>query len=179
MLFRTISTLLPAVKEATLSALDVQIKGSTNYRKSKSHKTATLDAAAILLVRNHEVVSVISQTLSKPSRSTGRESGVSIIALTANNNIGETSTHYGGSSGDDNGSPRKYRATRNPDREGRSKYLDCQIGSAFTISIPILKTPMGFSQELCRKSGMLLSYLEKNLNEWALTSLYQLRYGSR
>ena|SRR5947209_12383823 len=173
MLFRSISTLIPAVK---LSIPDIQVKENTKVKKhqlqkSESCRTATLDAAATVLVRNHEVVSVISRTLSKRNDGEDRKIGVqSVVALTSNNKIDETVTDSDESNGgdddnDDSGSPKKYRATRNPERDHKGRYLNCQLNSSLNILVPTINCPEGVSPELCIKNEALLSYLETNMKE--------------
>ena len=134
MLFRTISTLLPAVKDATLS----WIKGSSktpNYRNSRSRKTATLDAAAILLVRNHEIVSVISQISSGRDKKTYVKTYVTASTSSASMETSSSSSDESNTDNDD-GSLKKYRATRNPNRDKKGEYQNYLHSSSLKISTP-------------------------------------------
>ena len=138
MLFITISTLLPAVKDAALPGTDVRAKESTktpNYRKSRSHKTATLDAAAILLVRNHEIVSVISQIFSGRDKQCYLKSYVAASTSSASKKTSSSDSDESNTDNDD-GSLKKYRATRNPDRDQKGEYQDYLHSSSLKISTP-------------------------------------------
>ena len=167
MLFRTISTLIPAVKDATLSVSDVRIKETPNRRKSESRKIALLDAAAILLVRNHEIVSVISQISSKLGDGKDRQYGVkSYIALTSSTVDASTDSDGSGTDNNDHdGSPQKYRATRNPDRNQKDGYLNYLLGPSLKISIPVISSPKVDNSELRMNTEAFLSYLERNMIE--------------
>jgi len=166
MLFRTISTLLPAVKDATLSGTDAWAKESTktpNYRRSRSRKTAIFDAAAILLVRNHEIVSVISQISSGRDKKTYVKTYVTASTSSASMETSSSSSDESNTDNDD-GSLKKYRATRNPNPDKKGEYQNYLHSSSLKISISTMEPPDGIS-ELCTKTEAFISYLERNMNE--------------